>query len=354
MPITLLPTPPSRQDPVNFNTRADEFLGALPAFGTEANALATDVNTKQTQAAASAINAASSATNAANSAIAAATSATNASGSASSASTSATNAANSATLAAANSVLNKFTFSTTTTMVDPGVGFVRFNNTTLSSVTAIALDAQTADSGNPNILNVLLTHDDSTSAVKGYLKFTKAGTPSTFVVFTISSLTNNTAWVQYAVAHVASSGTFANNDAVVMEFSRTGDAGTGDVTTTATQTLTNKTLTAPVLTNPIINDGYTEEVYSASTSGSVALTLTNGSIQVITHTGAITFTDSIATGQSMLLGLTPGANTTTWPTITWTKVGGSGTAPTLTATGVNWIVLWKINTTLRGAFLGTA
>lgn len=44
MAITALPTPPSRSDPVNFSTRADAFLGALPAFGTEANALATDVN----------------------------------------------------------------------------------------------------------------------------------------------------------------------------------------------------------------------------------------------------------------------------------------------------------------------
>lgn len=42
--ITTLPTPPSRQDPLNFAERADDFLGALPAFGTEANALATDMN----------------------------------------------------------------------------------------------------------------------------------------------------------------------------------------------------------------------------------------------------------------------------------------------------------------------
>lgn len=47
MSITALPTPPSRSDPNNFSTRADEFLGALPTFATEANNLATDVNTKQ-------------------------------------------------------------------------------------------------------------------------------------------------------------------------------------------------------------------------------------------------------------------------------------------------------------------
>lgn len=50
MAITALPTPPSRSDPANFATRADAFLGALPTFATEANALATDVNSKQTTA----------------------------------------------------------------------------------------------------------------------------------------------------------------------------------------------------------------------------------------------------------------------------------------------------------------
>lgn len=44
MAITPLPTPPSRDDPTNFSTRADAFLGALPDFATEANALAVDVN----------------------------------------------------------------------------------------------------------------------------------------------------------------------------------------------------------------------------------------------------------------------------------------------------------------------
>lgn len=40
MPISTLPVAPSRNDPANFSAQADAFLGALPAFGTEANALA--------------------------------------------------------------------------------------------------------------------------------------------------------------------------------------------------------------------------------------------------------------------------------------------------------------------------
>ena len=44
--ITALPTPPTRQDPTNFNDRADAFLAALPGFQSEANALSTEVNTR--------------------------------------------------------------------------------------------------------------------------------------------------------------------------------------------------------------------------------------------------------------------------------------------------------------------
>lgn len=44
MTITALPTPPTRSDPTNFSTRADEFLGALPNFATEANALSAEMN----------------------------------------------------------------------------------------------------------------------------------------------------------------------------------------------------------------------------------------------------------------------------------------------------------------------
>jgi len=84
-PITTLPSPPSRQDPANFADEADAFLGALPDFGDEANALASyvdgvaaTVDTDATAAAASASAASTSATNSANSATAAANSAASA------------------------------------------------------------------------------------------------------------------------------------------------------------------------------------------------------------------------------------------------------------------------------------
>lgn len=54
MSITALPTPPSRSDSANFATRGDAFLGALPQFATEANALAEEVNANAISASAGA------------------------------------------------------------------------------------------------------------------------------------------------------------------------------------------------------------------------------------------------------------------------------------------------------------
>lgn len=70
-PITALPTPPSRDDSVNFAARADAFVAALPTFGSEANTLATNVYNNAVEAEADAVAAAASAVAANNSAAAA-------------------------------------------------------------------------------------------------------------------------------------------------------------------------------------------------------------------------------------------------------------------------------------------
>jgi hypothetical protein len=48
MTITALPTPPTRSDPVNFASRADAFLAALPTFQAEANEMAVAMNLNET------------------------------------------------------------------------------------------------------------------------------------------------------------------------------------------------------------------------------------------------------------------------------------------------------------------
>jgi hypothetical protein len=106
-PITTLPTPPSRQDPANFATEADAFLGALPTFQSETNSAgvyfdasisSAEVAAAEAVAAAATI-AAETAASAA-SALAAATSETNAASSETNAAASAVDAANSAATAA--------------------------------------------------------------------------------------------------------------------------------------------------------------------------------------------------------------------------------------------------------------
>ena len=54
MPMTALPTPPSRADSSNFSSRADALFTALPGFVTEANALQVDVTGQQATATAAA------------------------------------------------------------------------------------------------------------------------------------------------------------------------------------------------------------------------------------------------------------------------------------------------------------
>lgn len=120
---------------------------------------------------------------------------------------------------------------------------------------------------------------------------------------------------------------------------------------TNSATLTNKTLTSPT-----INAGYTEQVYAIVDGANVDLNPANGSIQTWTLGASRSPTaTSFASGQSMILGINDGtAYTVTWPSVTWTKVGGSGAAPTLNATVNTWVVLWKVGSTLYGSHLGDA
>lgn len=86
------------------------------------------------------------------------------------------------------------------------------------------------------------------------------------------------------------------------------------------------------LTNPTVTN-YTETPYSANSSTAITLSLSNGTIQIITLTGNCTFTFPTAvSGKSFLLLLRQdgtGSRTVTWPaSVKWP----SGNAPTITST----------------------
>ncbi len=175
----------------------------------------TQASTKADQAAGSAVAAAISETNAA---------------------TSETNAANSASDAVISAAGFRFNFDNATAMADPGTGDLRFNNATVSSVTALALDATSADTGNPDVSDFVVTWDDSTNTIKGTIVVRKVGTPATFAIFNVTgAVTDNTGWLQVAVTHVDSNGTFSNTDKLIVHFSRVGD-GDGDVVGPASAT----------------------------------------------------------------------------------------------------------------------
>lgn len=92
-----------------------------------------------------------------------------------------------------------------------------------------------------------------------------------------------------------------------------------------------------------------ETVYNLT---GTALDPANGTIQTKALSANATLTDSLADGESMTLMIDDGASAyeITWPTMTW--VNNGGTAPTLATSGYTVVVLWKVSTTLYGAFVG--
>ena len=104
------------------------------------------------------------------------------------------------------------------------------------------------------------------------------------------------------------------------------------VGTTDTQTLTSKTIR--------------DTVYALS---GTAFDATNGAVQTKTLAANTTFTDSLTSGDAIVLQLEAGASyTVTWPTMTWVTSGGN-VAPTLTAKDT--LVFWKVSSVLYGATL---
>jgi len=95
-----------------------------------------------------------------------------------------------------------------------------------------------------------------------------------------------------------------------------------------------------------------EDVYALTISaGSANLDPAQGSIQVATMTQNSTFTESMASGDAIVLLLNGGDSyTATFPTTTWIS-GNGDTAPTLTASDA--IVFFQVSTTLYGVYVGS-
>jgi len=93
-------------------------------------------------------------------------------------------------------------------------------------------------------------------------------------------------------------------------------------------------------------------VNTTGVNGSTALDPANGTVQRLVFSGDVTFTDSLADGESITLHIDDGSGNvvTAWPTITW----ATGSAPTLNTSADTIVAVWKVNSTLYGATVGTS
>ena len=126
-----------------------------------------------------------------------------------------------------------------------------------------------------------------------------------------------------------------------------------DITGTCAATTLSGSLTASTGTftgEAIFQKEITETVFAITDASSVALDPINGMIQTWTLGANRTATDSLSTGQSMLLIITASSSnyTLTWPTMKWS----GGSAPTLGGANPTAIELFKVGSQLYGATVG--
>jgi hypothetical protein len=100
----------------------------------------------------------------------------------------------------------------------------------------------------------------------------------------------------------------------------------------------------------VFEDAINENIFAITDASSVALDPDNGMIQTWTLGANRTATDSLTTGQSILLIVTATASayTLTWPTMKW----NGGSAPTLGGANATAIELFKVGSQLYGATVG--
>ena len=116
-----------------------------------------------------------------------------------------------------------YQFSNATSMVDPGIGKFRYNSTTFSSITTIAIDI--ADKNSNSVSNFLDTWDDSNSEIDGVLEIkSNDNSDTTLSIFQVTGVSNNSGWFSITVQN--GTGTIPSDlETCVINFIRTGDKG---------------------------------------------------------------------------------------------------------------------------------
>jgi hypothetical protein len=251
MPITQtlssLGTPPSIDDPANFETRADALLTAgMPTFVTQmnavitqANTLETNVNTKESTATTAATTATTQAGIATTQAGIATTQAGNAAASA---------AAADASAAAAAALAGAFT-GTSTSSVAIGTGNKTFTTQSGEQYTAGVYLIAVSQANTANFMFGQVVSYAGTSLV---LNVQATGGSGTYADWNLSLAgvpgPAGTGITNQATGFTATGGTSPRTLTVDVDLTASAVA-----TTAGTQTLTNKTLTAPAVNNQKLN-----------------------------------------------------------------------------------------------------
>ena len=118
-----------------------------------------------------------------------------------------------------------FNFDTATAMSNPGSGDLRYDNTTMASVTAIAVSDTDGDSNDVDAFLDQFANSGQFGLIRIFSEAT-GGTEWTY--FEVTGVTDNGPWHQLDVTFIASAGgdpPHASAEAVVLTFSPTGDQG---------------------------------------------------------------------------------------------------------------------------------
>lgn len=147
----------------------------------------------------------------------------------------------------------------------------------------------------------------------------------------------------YTAADVTSLGEFATTDTFPIANAPAGLARTASPTFTGNATFVETT----------------DTVYGITDGAAFEIDPSNGNVQTITLTASRTpKATNFTAGQCILLGIDDGASAyaITWTDATlnpvWVSSAGSGTAPTLAASGYTWVLLWKVASQMYAAFVG--
>lgn len=126
---------------------------------------------------------------------------------------------------AASALSISYVFSTTTADADPGNGKLRLNQATQNTATVIRADL--LDNVGADWSTALAAISNSTSATKGFIQISKLGSPTTFLVFAVTSVSSPSGYRNITGQVMASSSAnpFADGDTVIFEFTPNGDKG---------------------------------------------------------------------------------------------------------------------------------